>query len=577
MSQPLAYLKNRIMLDEIPFTELGSRIMILRRDRTFHVQLAESWSEDHPSTLITVELLDEERTPLAITATTYPHRVAIATKDGSFGLGFADPETVMFKLPAGRCGIRLGLQAAAPQTDRRGGTIGLSSEPSLSATYSTNTTILSQDIQHVDSLYSVVLMLDCGDIGGVFTLNLTRTRAINRYIPDFELVVSTAQARWKAWFDAVPAVPEIYREQYYFAWWVLRVNLVRIYSHPEREGLIPSKRGYVGVWNWDSYFHVIALRHAGSEIARNQFRILLNHQLPNGMIPDVIQDHRVLSHSNDYGIDADITKPPLTAWAVWKLYEIDGDSAFLDEIYDALVRSQQWWFAEHDSDQNGLCEYAHPYSSGLDNNPLFDDKRVPLETPDLNAYLILQYDHLAKIAQVLGRSAEAQTWTDAAKTMTERLVEMRWDEEAGYFWAHHHNQPIPVRTPFNLFPLITGRLPAVIAERLVQHLTDEMQFWTRFPVPTVALNDPKHDPNVMWRGPVWINVNYLLIDGLKRAGFAEIARDLRRKTLDMMLRQSDIYEYYNPNTGEKPPRAVSVFGWSAALFIDLVLDEIASH
>jgi len=571
------YLKNRFTLDAIPFTERGSRIMLLRRDSTFHVQLAESWSEDHPSTLLTFELLDADSTPFPVSVTTYPHRVDIATAQGDFALGFADTETLMVSLPAGRCGIRLALQADAPQQDRRGGIFDLQAELPLTAAYTTSAAILAQDIKRTDGTCVVALMLDCGNTGGAFTLNLTRTRAVNRTIPDFEAVVTAARDRWQAWFAAAPVVPEAYREQYYFAWWVLGVNLVRIYSHSQREGLIPSKRGYVGVWNWDSYFHVIALRHIDSEIARNQFRILLNHQLPNGMIPDVIQDHRVLSHSNDYGIDADITKPPLAAWAVWKLYEVDGDRAFLDEMYDALVRSQRWWFAEHDSDRNGLCEYAHPYSSGLDNNPLFDDKRVPLETPDLNAYLVLQYDHLAKIALELGRADEAHEWTAAGEALMRRLVEMRWDEDAGYFWAHYHDQPLRIRTPFNLFPLITGRLPSAIAQRLVQHLTDPAQFWTHYPVPTVAQNDPTHDPNVMWRGPVWINVNYLLIDGLKRAGFPEVARDLRRKTLEMMLSQPDIYEYYNPNTGEKPPRAVALFGWSAALFIDLVLDEIEAH
>ncbi len=571
------YLKNRFTLDAIPFTERGSRIMLLRRDSTFHVQLAESWSEDHPSTLLTFELLDADSTPFPVSVTTYPHRVDIATAQGDFALGFADTETLMVSLPAGRCGIRLALQADAPQQDRRGGIFDLQAELPLTAAYTTSAAILAQDIKRTDGTCVVALMLDCGNTGGAFTLNLTRTRAVNRTIPDFEAVVTAARDRWQAWFAAAPVVPEAYREQYYFAWWVLGVNLVRIYSHSQREGLIPSKRGYVGVWNWDSYFHVIALRHIDSEIARNQFRILLNHQLPNGMIPDVIQDHRVLSHSNDYGIDADITKPPLAAWAMWKLYEVDGDRAFLDEMYDALVRSQRWWFAEHDSDRNGLCEYAHPYSSGLDNNPLFDDKRVPLETPDLNAYLVLQYDHLAKIALELGRADEAHEWTAAAEALMRRLVEMRWDEDAGYFWAHYHDQPLRIRTPFNLFPLITGRLPSAIAQRLVQHLTDPAQFWTHYPVPTVAQNDPTHDPNVMWRGPVWINVNYLLIDGLKRAGFPEVARDLRRKTLEMMLNATDIYEYYNPNTGEKPPRAVAMFGWSAALFIDLVLDELAAH
>jgi putative isomerase len=125
--------------------------------------------------------------------------------------------------------------------------------------------------------------------------------------------------------------------------------------------------------------------------------------------------------------------------------------------------------------------------------------------------------------------------------------------------------------------LITGRMPAEIAARLIAHLTDEKQFWTRCPVPTVAIDDPKYDPLLMWRGPTWVNVNYLLIEGLQRGGFHDLARELRRRTLNMMLNCEDIPEYYHPETGETPPKAASVFGWSSALFIELAIEESRDH
>jgi len=92
-------------------------------------------------------------------------------------------------------------------------------------------------------------------------------------------------------------------------------------------------------------------------------------------------------------------------------------------------------------------------------------------------------------------------------------------------------------------------------------------------VPTVARDDPKYEPQTMWRGPTWVNVNYLLIEGLERSGYSELARDLRRRTLEMMMGEADIYEYYNPETGKRPSKAASLFGWSSALFIDLAIRE----
>jgi glycogen debranching enzyme len=75
----------------------------------------------------------------------------------------------------------------------------------------------------------------------------------------------------------------------------------------------------------------------------------------------------------------------------------------------------------------------------------------------------------------------------------------------------------------------------------------------------------------MWRGPTWINVNYLLIEGLKRSGHSKLARELRKRTLEMMSGRTDIYEYYHPETGENPPKAAPIFGWSSAIFIDLAI------
>jgi glycogen debranching enzyme len=114
-------------------------------------------------------------------------------------------------------------------------------------------------------------------------------------------------------------------------------------------------------------------------------------------------------------------------------------------------------------------------------------------------------------------------------------------------------------------------MPRPISDRLVSHLTNPNEFWSQYPVPTVALNDPKFDPLQMWRGPTWANVNYLLIEGLLKSGYAELARELRHRTLELLASKTDFYEYYHPQTGENPPKAAPIYGWSAALYIDLAI------
>jgi hypothetical protein len=56
-----------------------------------------------------------------------------------------------------------------------------------------------------------------------------------------------------------------------------------------------------------------------------------------------------------------------------------------------------------------------------------------------------------------------------------------------------------------------------------------------------------------------------------RCGCHDLARQLRDKTLELLMLHNDIHEYYNPETGAPPPKAASVFGWSSAVFVDLAI------
>ncbi len=305
---------------------------------------------------------------------------------------------------------------------------------------------------------------------------------------------------------------------------------------------MPSKSHYVGLWLWDSALHALAYRHVDPQLARNQLRAMLACQLPDGMLPDAVYDEGVVA-TIDHPIKAQVTKPPILAWAALKLDETSPSLEFLQEIYIPLVRLNSWWFTMNDDDGDGLAQYNHPYSSGLDNNPLWD-YGMPVESPDLNTYLCVQMGSLALIAERLGMVAEGAMWRRRTAAIVQRMITDFWDEQAGLFRALYNEQPIPVVTPFNLYPLWTGQLPQHISDRLLAHLTNPAEFWGEYALPSVARNDPHYDPECMWRGPVWANVNYFFIEALRQLGQQDLANTLRRKTLDMIAAHQDIYEYY---------------------------------
>jgi putative isomerase len=574
----LELLKNRINLRQIPFSERGSRLMVFGQDSRLSVRLAERWFKregrlaayrQRPPLVDDWRFTDGDGNPLEFQLTTYPHRLDCQTALGTFTFVFVDGETLLVTLPPGRCGFTFSANLDTAHSDRRGGVLTLTGDIRRNMAYTTNALIIRDMIEPIDAeAQRVNLILDAGG-GSALLLNITPRLGFNRYVPDPDVAIQDAARRWHDWFAATPSVAPEYQAQYYYAWWVMRAGLISSRFYTTREAMTPSKLYYVGVWQWDAYFHALAYRHVDKKLAQDQIRILLDHQQADGMIPDAIHDEGTVTHL-DFPVDADVTKPPLIGWAAWKLYEADGDREFLNEIYEPIVRWNNWWFEKNDPDEDGLCEYQHPYSSGLDDSPLWDGG-MPVKAPDLNTYLCMQEEALSKIARAIGQTADAEMWMERAESLAKRMVGRMWDAGAGLFWARKDGVPLDVRTPFNLFPLITGRMPPDIAARLVAHLTDAQEFWPRYPVPTVALDDPRYNPNQMWRGPTWLNVNYLLIEGLERAGYIDLAQELARRTLDLTRQRDDIYEYYHPETGANPPQAASIFGWSSAVFIDLAI------
>jgi putative isomerase len=573
-------LHNRIDLVNIPFTDRGSRLLLLRNGDQLSVRLAERWVKwenevghyrKRPPIITGLTFLNSDGTPLTgLQVESYPHCVHVQTGVGTFSWAVLDPETLLVRLPRGRYGLAFDVYAEHGMSDFRGGTL----RGKRNVAYTTNARILENSVApNGEGQFHAQMQIEA-DPDDTLLLNITPRLAYNRSIPDPNAVIAAAEATWRAWLDAAPPVLEEYRAQYAYAWWIMRSGLVNTRFYFTREALLPSKVHYVGVWHWDQVFHALAYRHVDAKLAEDQLRIVLDHQREDGMLPDAIHDEGLVTHLVA-PVDADVTKPPIMTWGALKLYEASGRQDFLEEIYESLTRWHSWWVTQN-SNGAGLCEYRHPFSSGLDDSPLWD-AGVPVVAPDLNTYLVIQQQSLAQISRIIGQDAAAEQFDQKAKAMIDAMIAQLWDDNAGMFRALHNGDPLPSVTPFNLLPLLIADLPEAHAARLVEHLTNPDLFWTPHPIPTVAINDPAYDSLQMWRGPVWININYFFVEALKRHGRHELAAELRRKTLQLVMMHKDIYEYYHPLTGERPPKAAPMFGWSASLFIELALDETAAR
>ncbi len=573
-----ALLRDHYDLTTVPFTDRASRLLLfLDPDRRqFHVRVSERWPRldyvegDYRTRRPMVRdlrLVDGDGRPMPLTVTSYPHRVDLQTERGPWSAVFADPEVLLFTLPPGRVGLQCLVRAEHGAADHRGARF----RGTRNVAVTTNARILSNTVEPQGMHYRVDLRVEAGP-GAAISLNVTPRLGFNRGLHP-AAALADGEQQWRRWFDAAPPVHARYHPSYYYAWWVMRAGLIGSRYYLTREAMVPSKVRYVGVWQWDAFFHALAYRYVDLKLAADQFRIFIDHQRPDGMLPDAVYDEGIIDHLA-YPVDAPVTKPPLAAWAAWKVYQTTGDLDFLAEIYAPLVRWNEWWFAHADDDRDGIAQYTHPYSSGADDSPLFD-AGMPVESPDLSTYLCLHMEALAQIAEALGETDDAARFRARADEIVPRMIEHFYDEQTGVFWAvrptEQGHRRVDSLTVFNLFPLWTGRLPPAIAQRLADRLMDPQDFWTPYPLPSVARSDPAFTPTQMWRGPVWVNINYLFVEALQRSGFPDLARQLCDRTLDLVAGCADMREFYHPETGQPPPQAAPCQGWTAACYIDLAI------
>lgn len=390
------------------------------------------------------------------------------------------------------------------------------------------------------------------------------------------------------WLARCPQVRPEHRSMTAFCWWVLGINTLRLGGAASGRCVVPSKLGYVGLWQWDAYFIAVGLRHGDVELAVEQLRIALEHQGPDGQLPDVVHEAGVLASSDDLP-EADLvtlralgspvmglgrvplTKPPLTALAVELVAEQAG-AELVEELSQAVARSQEWWFEHSDLDGDGVPEYSHPYSSGLDDSPVFDAV-VPLESPDLTAYLSLQDSILAAWAHARGDEAAARRHRARAARLRDRLADRLgaggWVEPVG---AQEH---APSLTIVSLLAVLAPAAPAAVTDGVLRLLADPARFGGATPAPTVSRDDPAFAADRMWRGPVWVNTAWLLAHGLRLQGHDTEAGALEEAVLRLVLDAGGPAEYFNPDTRRRAAGATRCFGWSAALFIDLAVRRAA--
>ena len=198
---------------------------------------------------------------------------------------------------------------------------------------------------------------------------------------------------------------------------------------------------------------------------------------------------------------------------------------------------------------------------------VLDDPLFAIEDLAFNCMLIRANTLLREIARSLREDIPEEL--DMRMTLTEKALEQLWDPYAGQYYSRDFitHRLLPETSVAALLPLYAGSITAERARLLVGMLENAHLFGTAYPAPSTAANSPAFKPVCYWQGPAWVNMNWLIIDGLTRYGFHQHAAALRESTLEMVAKNG-CREYFNPLTGEG--LGIDNFSWTAALILDLL-------
>jgi neutral trehalase len=202
-----------------------------------------------------------------------------------------------------------------------------------------------------------------------------------------------------------------------------------------------------------------------------------------------------------------------------------------------------------------------------DINKILDHGLFAIEDLSYNSIFIRANQHLQHIARSLREDLPEDLVTRMAQT--EKSFEQLWDEYSGQYYSRDFitHRLLKIPTVATLLPLYAGHISKERAAKLVRLIENEQAYGPAFPLPSVPMNSFWFQPKLYWQGPSWVNINWLVIDGLERYGYKDHAAALRESTLEMVAK-SGCYEYFDPRDGS--PAGAANFSWTAALAIDLL-------
>ena len=310
-----------------------------------------------------------------------------------------------------------------------------------------------------------------------------------------------------------------------------------------------------------------------------------------------------------------IANPPTLFWIVSKVVDVlQGNAEYaghpsdylknkekgrklIAELYPKMKRHYEWW---RKSQAGDVEAHSRPrvnldegyrwrgrmpeenLASGLDDYPRPEPPSITELHVDALSWVGVMAETMAKLARYTNNEPDIVTFQSQLRNVRSNLDSIHWSEtDKMYCDTHVTSERHTFFCPkgyVSLFPFLTGFLgpehPHLNATLDIIH--DPHHLWTPYGIRSLSPESPKYaaDRNY-WRSPVWVNINYLIIERLldlaQREGplqqrCREIYIELRANVVNTVFKSFTdtgfAWEQYDAATG-KGQRTQAFTGWTA--------------
>jgi len=334
---------------------------------------------------------------------------------------------------------------------------------------------------------------------------------------------------------------------------------------------------------WDSSFIVMFGRY-GSHVFNFQKTLdnFYSHQHKDGFIcREICESEPGEQFQRD---DPASTGPNIMPWCEWEYYRLTGDKERLSRVFYPLLAYHKW--LQLNRTWRDGSYWSCGLACGMDNQPRVEPHYCEHASHghgiwvDACIQMVISGKVLIEMGKVLGCEQDTEWLVREVEMLTGLINDKLWSEQDAFYYDMWRSGLSGVKSIGAYWSLLADIVPPERLPRLIAHLENPAEFKRPHRVPTLSADHPDYNEHGgYWKGSVWAPTNYMVLKGLERVGYHDLAHEIACNTLEnvvkVFLETDTVWENYS-SEHECPgkPAKSDFVGWTGLIPIAVLIEYV---